>query len=110
MIKLNVNKIWYDYIKEGNKTIEGRLDKGKFSQLKIGQEIYFINERNKIKVKIFNITKYKSFKQYLEMEGLKRTLPGITNIKDGVDVYYSYYTKEMEKLYGVLSIDIIKIN
>lgn len=106
MIKVNVNKIWYDHIKQGSKTVEGRLDKGKFSKFTIGQEFYFINERNKIKVKITNIIKYKTFKQYLEMEGLKRTLPGINSISDGINVYYSFYTKEMETHYGILAIEV----
>ena len=34
MTEINVNKIWFDHISKGNKTIEGRLNKGKFQTFK----------------------------------------------------------------------------
>ena len=40
------------------------------------------------------------------MEGLKRTLPGFNSINDGVNIYYSFYSKEQENMYGVLAIEI----
>ena len=110
MTEINVNKIWFDHIKQGNKTIEGRLKKGKFQTFKKGDIIYFKNENKTIKVQIINIIEYKDFKTYLEKEGLKRTLPGINSIKKGIKVYRSFYTKEMENEYGVLAIEIQLIN
>lgn len=110
MTEVYVNKIWFDHISEGNKTVEGRLNKGKFKTFKKGDIIYFKNENKKIKVQIINIIEYKDFKSYLEKEGLKRTLPGIDTIKEGRKVYYSFYTREMEDLHGVLAIEIKLIN
>ena len=106
MTEINVNKIWFDHIKTGDKTIEGRLNKGKFKTFKKDEIIYFKNDQNKIKIKIINIIEYKDFKTYLEQEGLKRTLPGIDSIKNGVKVYRSFYPKEMEDEFGVLAIEI----
>lgn len=106
MTEINVNKIWFDHIKTGDKTIEGRLNKGKFKTFKKDEIIYFKNDQNKIKIKIINIIEYKDFKTYLEQEGLKRTLPGIDSIRNGVKVYRNFYTKEMEDEFGVLAIEI----
>ena len=38
------------------------------------------------------------------MEGLKRTLPDIKTIEDGIAIYHKYYTKEDETKYGILAI------
>ena len=47
MTEINVNKIWFDHISKGNKTIEGRLNKGKFQTFKKGDIIYQFNENPK---------------------------------------------------------------
>lgn len=106
MTEVHVNRIWFEFIREGKKTIEGRLNKGKFKDMKIGDIISFVNDANKVKVQIINKIKYNSFEEYLLMEGLKRTLPNIKTIKDGLDVYYSYYTKNQEKEHKIVAIEI----
>ena len=42
-------------------------------------------------------------------EGLKKTLPNINTLEEGVNVYYKFYTKEDEEKYGILAITIKKI-
>jgi ASC-1-like (ASCH) protein len=37
-------------------------------------------------------------------EGLKRTLPNIKTLNEGVNIYYQYYSKEQEKEFGILAI------
>ena len=106
MTEVHVNRIWFEFIREGKKTIEGRLNKGKFKDMKIGDIISFVNDANKVKVQIINKTKYNTFKEYLVMEGLKNTLPNIKTIKDGLDVYYSYYTKNQEREHKIVAIEI----
>ena len=54
--------------------------------------------------KIIKIVNYKSFREYLTQEGLKRTLPSIKTLDEGVNIYYQYYTKENEDKYGILAI------
>ena len=108
-MEINVNKTWFDFIKKGKKVIEGRLNKGKFQKLKKNEIIYFANGVDKIKVKIMDIIRYNTFEEYLLQEGLKRTLPGIQTLKDGVNVYYSFYTKEQEKEFGILAVRIKRI-
>ena len=104
--EINVQNPWFQYIKNKKKKIEGRLNKGIFKSFIKGEKIKIINENNFIIVKIKKIRKYNTFEEYLSQEGLRKTLPNIKNIQDGCDIYYKFYTKEQEKEYGILAIEI----
>ena len=43
------------------------------------------------------------------MEGLRRTLPGVSSIEKGKEIYYEFYSLEMEKEFGILAIEVKKI-
>lgn len=101
---INVSEPWFNYICTNKKTIEGRLNKGNFSLLKKDDIIYFKNNNKECKCKIKKIVKYNTFKEYLSQEGLKRTLPNVKTIKEGLNIYYKYYTFEDELKYGILAI------
>lgn len=105
MYKKHVSEPWFSLIKNGTKTVEGRLNKGEFSKMKKGDIITWFNDKKTpFRTKILSIKKYKSFEDYLRKERLKNTLPGITRINKGVAIYYKFFTKEMEKTFGVLAI------
>jgi len=110
MYKSNVKNVWWKEIKSGKKSVEGRLNKGKFAQFKKNDIVIWINTDNKkeCKTKIVRITKYKNFYEYLINEGLRNTLPikEITSIDKGVEIYYKYYSKEDELKYGILAIEL----
>jgi ASC-1-like (ASCH) protein len=109
--EIHVSEPWFSYIKNKKKRIEGRLDKGTFSQLRKKEIITVFNKElnQKFNVEIIKIVKYKSFEEYLLQEGLKRTLPNIRTIEDGIKIYRQFYTKEDENKYGILAIYIRKI-
>jgi ASC-1-like (ASCH) protein len=103
--KKEVKEPWFSLIKLGYKQVEGRLNKGDFVNMNIGDFILFINndlgfERNFI-MEIKNISYYDNFQMYLENETLERCLPGIDNIEDGLKVYYTYYKKSDELEYKI---------
>lgn len=104
--KSNLKKEHFDNIKFGKKTSEGRLNVGKWKQMKVGHYIEFENNGEKIMNKIKDIKKYNSFKEMLEGETIEKTLPGRT-IENGLnDIYYKYYKPEDEKKYGVIAIQL----
>jgi ASC-1-like (ASCH) protein len=43
-------------------------------------------------------------------EGIEKVLPDKTCLKDALEVYYRFYSKEQEKKYGVLAIEIKNCN
>ena len=106
---VNIKEPWYTFIKDGKKVVEGRLNKGKFMNIKKGDIVFFQNKLGIVMSIVLNIEKYKTFKEYLKKEGLDNTLPDIKTIKDGEKIYYKYYSKKDEKELGVLAIHIKKI-
>lgn len=104
---MHVQEPWFTHIKEGRKSIEGRLNKGRFANLKKNQIVIWKNGDKKIKTKIVDIFNYKTFRQMIEQEGLKHSLPGIDTVDNGVNnVYMKFYTPEKEAEFGVLAIKV----
>ena len=72
--------------------------------MQIGDIITFYNDdviKRQFQVKITKINNYSNFESYLKKETLKKSLPGYNKIKDGVEIYYKYFSKEDEKKYKV---------
>lgn len=109
MDEINVQQPYFDDIKNGQKVIEGRLNKGKYASFKEGQVLKIKCGNKFIAAYILDVRNYKTFWQYLWYEGLAKTLPGITNTKDGCDVYYQFYTREQEEKYGVVALELYVI-
>jgi ASC-1-like (ASCH) protein len=105
----HLSEPWFSLIATGLKTVEGRINKGKFAGLAIGDIITFYNDdfnHREISVKVTRKTSYPNFKAYLETETLANTVPGQPTIEHGLAVYYKYYTKEQEREYGIIAIGI----
>ena len=103
-IKKHLSEPWFSLVLLGLKTVEGRLNKGSFKGLNIGDKITFYNEDviyREINMKITKITNYNNFEAYLRKETLSKCLPGFTRIKEGLEVYYKYFSKEDEKNYKI---------
>ena len=112
-MNITVAAPWFKHIKKGRKTVEGRLNKGKFSELGPGSVLVIAEKGShidKVVAVVVKVKKYPDFKTYLVQEGLASTLPGITSIEEGVAVYRRFYSEEQEKEYGVLAICIHVVN
>jgi ASC-1-like (ASCH) protein len=109
----NVSEPWFTYIEEGKKTIEGRLSKGDFAEMKVGDHITFTNEEKGDKrsytIMITEIKPYPTFETYLKESGLENCLPGVNSIEEGVAIYHQYYSVEEELQYGVRAIHMKKL-
>lgn len=101
----NLSEPWFSLIHCGIKKVEGRLNKGDFANMNIGDFIVFKNNElgfeRKFKIKIKHISYYDNFEIYLEKETLDRCLPTVYNIEDGLKVYYNYYSKSDELEYKI---------
>lgn len=65
---------------------------------------------NDLEIRIEDIIKYFSFKDMLLAEGIRNVIPDAIDLEHAVNVYYKFYDKEDEKIYGVLAISITVIN
>ncbi len=109
----HLSEPWFSLISLGLKTIEGRKNKGRFKDMQVGEIIEWHNDDflpRMIKTKIIGKRTYNTFREYLEKEGLDKCLPGIPSLDHGLSVYYKYFTKEDEKLYGVVAIELKLLN
>ena len=106
----HLSEPWFSLILLGLKTIEGRKNKGRFKDIKIGDIIEWTNNdflERKFQTKIIRKTVYTTFAEYLETEGINKCLPGMEKfgLKHGLSVYFSYYTKEDEMTFGVVAFE-----
>jgi ASC-1-like (ASCH) protein len=101
----NLSEPWFSLIKLRIKKVEGRLNKGDFANMNIGDFILFTNNElgfeRKFKIEIKHISYYDNFQTYLENETLEKCLPGIDNIENGLNIYYKYYKKSDEFEYKI---------
>ena len=111
----NVSEPWFSLILLGLKTVEGRKNKGRFKDMKVGDIVEWKNNDFKprsVLTEIIGKAEYPTFREYLEIyctplgvkKGLEKCLPSIQSIDNGIDVYFKYYTKEEEKEFGVVAI------
>ena len=75
---------WFNAIKDGSKTVEGRLN---MPQLNIGDIIEFTSFGESVSVKVHRITDYFCFEELLDVEGTQKVLPGIVEKKHGVSIF-----------------------
>jgi Mimiviridae putative poly(A) polymerase catalytic subunit len=109
--EFNVNQPYFDQIKNGEKTYEGRLKKKKITELKTGDMVVWKNNNKTVKTRIKNIYEFNTFFDGIKKLGLDKTLPSeaknnksINNAID--DVYRQWYSEEDEKELGVIFIEL----
>lgn len=114
-LEIKCKKKWFDLIKKGTKTVEGRLNIDKFCNWKENDKIKLLNRDDVDEFVCFRISKiveYPTFKEMLETETIAKVLPDpdidphVASIDWGVTVYREFYTEEVEKAHGVIAIHI----
>jgi ASC-1-like (ASCH) protein len=119
MMRADLERQYVEDILTGAKTVEGKLNKGKGAEMKVGDIVEFWNNDNddmlKVFVEIVGKEYYKTFEEYLVGEGLKNCLPRVESVADGVKVYHAFkasdgrtfedYAKEV----GVVALRIRKV-
>jgi len=104
IIDFNVQEPYLSFIKSGQKTIEGRLNKGKFVSLEVGDILTLSN--TSLQFEVIGKREYETFQEMIISEGIKRVIPDKTTIEDAVNVYYKFYTPNQEQEFGVLAVEI----
>jgi ASC-1-like (ASCH) protein len=103
---MTIAEPWFTLGKQGKKTIEGRLKKDKFTKIKKNDNwIVFNNDKSdRFQIMVLDVCEYSSFQEYLSKEGLKRTLPNVSTIEDGVNIYRQFYSELQEREFGIIAI------
>jgi ASC-1-like (ASCH) protein len=107
-----------DDIIAGRKTIEGRLNKGKFADYNVGDTVSLRRdirgddgilrdgEPDAARVTIVAIRNYPDFVTMVTNEGFKQVIPNAASAQEAADEYNKYYSLEDQKRYGVLAIEV----
>lgn len=99
----SVQEPYKSFLISWEKTIEGRLNKWKFKKVQIW-EILKMETWEEFLVK--NKYSFISFYEMINNLWFEKIIPDATNIEDAVNVYYKFYTKEQEKEYWVIWIEV----
>lgn len=84
-----IKNVWFRLILIGKKTVEGKKNSPSWSGVRVGDYLKFTDESNgdSITKMVDHISYYPDVASYLADEGLDVTLPGITTIQNGLDIY-----------------------
>lgn len=113
--RIHVSQPYFDYLKSGQKTVEGRVNKSPYDLLKVGQAVEFYtdpaqNQRSdecKFSALIKAIRPYSSFSRMVEVENVhEKLLPNCSSVEAGVAIYRQFYSKVQEQSAGVLALEI----
>jgi len=111
-VEMNLHDLPFCQIKDGSKIIEVRLNDEKRRALKKGDHLVFNNIKTNEKIEkiILSLKQYDSFRQlFNNYESILLGARGYTE-EEYEECMYQYYTKEQEKKYGVLAIELNKID
>lgn len=102
---------YFSFLKNGQKTIEGRIKKGWYRFVRPGDHIIVYNEEEtgSVEVLVKGVRTYSSIKEMLGKEQIKKLLPDVETIEEGIEVYKRFYTEEQQKEFGVVAIEVEKI-
>ena len=105
---MHVSDPWFDLIRSGAKTVEGRLNRGQAATIKPGDSIIFNDLGNTCSFEktVREVVTYKTLEDYFAGEGLSATLPGIESVPEGIAVYRRFFRADTEAAHGVLAIRI----
>ena len=120
-ITLQLAEPWLTLVILGLKTCEGRLNTKEVGNIQKGDVIQWVNrdigrkERSCL-TKVTNVRIYPTFEKYLSDKGLKKCLPTISSMDDGIGVYmrshfdayetkFALKQKREEREYGVVAFE-----
>jgi len=99
---------YFSFLKNGQKTIEGRLHKGWYRMVKPGDRIrvYSEDESDSITTEVLGARRYATILEMLDREAQSKMLPDANTQEDGLAIYRKFYTKEDEEKYGMVAIEV----
>lgn len=100
---------YYNFILNGTKRIEIRLNDEKRKRIKVGDTIKFLKEpelKESFEVKVLDLYKYKTFEDMFKDFDISLLADKSMTKEELIKVLEQFYTKEKQKEYGVLGIRI----
>ena len=106
---MKLNPKYFEYMKNGTKRIEIRLNDEKRKDLKIGDEIIFQKKpelKEELYTQIVSLNIKRNFKELIEKIDVSEYSDKSESEGKFLNDLYKFYTKEQEEKYGVVGIQI----
>lgn len=115
MIEIGIDSEVLRKIRDGQKTIEGRLARGKFLTIRVGdlvsvREDFYVDgvivqsQEGALRIQIDAAEKFANFRAMLQSVGFEKAIPDANNLDDACDRYLRFYSETSQKEFGVLAI------
>ena len=101
---MNLQDKYFNFIKNGTKRIELRLNDEKRRQIKIGDLIEFSNEKDKFTAKVIGLLEYKDFKALFNDFEIEILANKTMTKQELLGVLSEFYTPEKQEKFSVLGI------
>lgn len=109
---MKLNPKYFEYMKNGTKEIEIRLNDDKRKNLKIGDEIIFQKEpelKEELYTTVEKLFVEKSFEDAIMNLEIQQYADQKETRENFLKDLYKFYTKEQENKYGVIAIKVRKV-
>lgn len=108
---MTLNSPWYEYVKSGEKTLEGRRYTDAVARIEPGDTLIFCHHTDKtlesISKTVVEVFRFKTFEEGLFEPGiLKQALPNVNEIEVGVQIYLKYVSLPTQNRDGVAFIQL----
>lgn len=107
---LHCQNPWFNLIRDGKKTVEGRKNLPKFRTWRPGDHLIFQHKNEQFSTRIVALRRYKNLSEYLNTEGFQRVLPGVESFDEAMHIYLQWSTEEEIAKYGFLAIEVELLN
>ena len=107
--EMKLQEKYYDFILNGTKKIELRLNDEKRQKIKLGDKIRFLKEpelKEFFEVKVIGLLRYNSFQDMFKDYDISLLADKSMTKDELLNVLEEFYTKEKQEKYGVLGIRI----
>lgn len=106
---MKLNPKYFEYMKNGTKRIEIRLNDEKRKNIKIGDEIVFRKEpelKEELATQIVNLIIKRNFNELIDNFDVSEYADKSESKEEFLNDLYKFYTKEQEEKYGVVGMKI----
>lgn len=102
---MNLQPKYFDFIKDGTKRIELRLNDDKRKQIKLGDVIEFSkSEADKVRAEVIGLLKYNNFADLVEDFNIELLADSSMTKSELLEALSEFYTSEKQARDGVLGI------
>ncbi|MGM0629443.1 MAG: ASCH domain-containing protein [Patescibacteria group bacterium] len=101
-----IDKLVFDSIKDGRKSIETRAASVKYHKVEPGDILIFVCENQRLEKKVKKVDLYKSIDEMVDVIDLKKIMPFVNSVDEMKKTYYSFpnYEEKIQK-FGLIAFE-----